>query len=102
MHRAWAGVVQTLGSSDASVAVVAAATAKAADRALQDSAEDPAVWYPFWVITQLAASARTADAFAKLLNQLEVPDDRRTTAFDLVSALVRHVEYRIQVESERH
>lgn len=102
MHKSWLGVIKTLGSDEGAAAAVAIAAAKAAEGALQESANDPGVWYPFWIITQLVATARDSQSFGGLLSQLNISKDQCDTALDLVSALVRHVEDETQKRPTRN
>ena len=102
IHRNWVAVIRTLGSDEGVTKAVAAAAAKAAEEAFELSADDSGVWYPFWVITQLAATARDQDSFYDLLNQFSISKDECNTTLDLVSALVRHVEEEAQRGSNRN
>lgn len=88
----WQRVVETVADPATSLETVAAETADAAKAELRRSAGRPYIWYPYWLLIQLADEARHSERFAELLREhgIELAQDDSALAF--VSAITRAVE----------
>src|SRR5688572_28564641 len=94
LRHNWRRVVETIESADSSPEKFAGATAHAATAALEQAAKSAEVTYPFWLLTQLAADARSEGAFAKLCAKLGIEYSTQLSALDLTQQLSEHVSSR--------
>jgi hypothetical protein len=80
----WRHVVRLL-AEDADVAVVANATAEAAERGLRLSKDDPGLGRALWLLARMALAAKTTD-FVGALERLKLDVGASPTVFDLAAA----------------
>lgn len=90
--RNWQAVIESVADSKAGVEVVAAKTAGAAHKQLSSAADRPYVWYPYWLLIQLAANASTARAFSAFLRQHGITLPPTATALDFLASITKAME----------
>ena len=90
--RNWQRVVGTLEDATAGVEAVAGRTAGAARVELRRAADRPYVWYPYWLLIQLATSTSTPERFADSLRDHGVDLSSDASALTFLSAIKRAVE----------
>ncbi len=92
--RKWQQVV-TLLADGAPVREIAAASAEAAEAALGNAADDPALLYSFWLLTQLPIAARSPD-FEGSLASLDMRAPNTPSLMDMVAAFSDSVDRHVQ------
>ena len=90
--RNWQRVVGTVGDAAAGVEAVAGRTAGAARAELHRAADRPYVWYPYWLLIQLVASASTPKGFEDFLRDHGVDLSSDASPLTFLSAIKRAVE----------
>src|SRR5947199_4788249 len=97
MTLRWRAVVRLLDDAHNDVPGVALATVDAAEQRLRELAGDPSLGYCYWLLTRIAAAARSADpptALAEL--GLERPANGSALLF------IARVSDRVRAELARH
>ena len=90
--RNWQRVVATVADATLGVEAVAGRTAGAARGELRRAADRPYVWYPYWLLIQLATKASTPKGFADFLRHHGVDLSSDASALSFLSAIKRAVE----------
>lgn len=88
-HR-WEQVIGLLGAG-APARDVAAASAKAAETALDEASSDPALVHAFWLLTQVPLAARSSD-YVGSLQRLGIDAGREPSLLQVVTAFQRAVD----------
>lgn len=90
----WRRVVESLEDPASDVAAVAAVTADAAKKQLEQSADSPSVWYPYWLLIQLAAHAHEPGVFYSFLRRQDLDPDHLRSSVEFLSELDRSLQER--------
>lgn len=90
--RNWQQVIRSVADSTAGVEVVAAKTAGAAHQQLSLAADRPYVWYPYWLLIQLAANASTSKSFSAFLGQHGIALPPTATPLEFLSSITKTIE----------
>ena len=89
--RKWKEVVGLLGAADVSVADIANAVEKAADRTLREAVNDPGFVEAIWLFLKMPLAARSADFIGELL-KLGIKAPETPTLTDLLVGIDAAVE----------
>ena len=88
--KSWKGVVALI-TGGASAAEVAAETAIAAERSLDEASRNPVLRYAFWLLTQIPLAAREAD-FPGALRRLELDVGDAPNLLEIGAAMLEAVD----------
>jgi hypothetical protein len=97
--RNWQRVVGLIGAG-AATPEIAAATLEASKRGLKEAERDPAVVYPFWLLTQLPLCARKLN-FVRELGNIGVSVAARPTLMELIGGLSDAVDSHVRLKGQR-
>ncbi|MBA3518413.1 MAG: hypothetical protein H0T75_12400 [Rhizobiales bacterium] len=97
--KQWRDVVGLI-TDGAAVAQIAAASAKAAEHGLMKAADDDALAYSFWLLTQMPQAARQED-FGSQLRALGLRVSDKPTLLEITAAFTEAIDRRVREAGRR-
>jgi|RhiMethySRZTD1v2_1073278.scaffolds.fasta_scaffold365409_3 hypothetical protein len=88
--KEWSEVIALIAHGE-NVGVIAAATARAAERSMIDASGDPTVRHAFWLLSQIPLAARQPD-FPDSLRRLGINVGREPTLIEITTGMMQAVD----------